>query len=59
MDTLHFTPEINQYMANQIIAGNDRLTLDNYKQILSDMRNFAYQIVNELILPYEDMIRTE
>lgn len=59
MDTLHFAPEINQYMADQMIAGNNRLTLDNYSQKLSDMRDFAYEIVNELILPYEDLIKTE
>ena len=58
MDTLHFSPEINQYMAEQIIAGNDRLTLDNYRQRLSGMKNFAYEIVSKLILPYEDFIKT-
>lgn len=58
MDTLHFSPEINYYMAEQIIAGNEKLTKDNYKQRLSDMRDFAYEIVYELILPYEHLIRT-
>lgn len=56
MDTLHFTQDINQYMAEQIISGRDRLTLDNYRQILSEMKEFAYEIVNKLILPYEDRI---
>lgn len=59
MDTLHFSPEINQYMAEQIIAGNHRLTEDNYRQTLSGMRDFAYEIVHELILPYEDMIKVD
>lgn len=58
MDTLHFSPEINQYMAEQIIAGNDRLTLDNYRQRLSGMKDFTYEIVSKLILPYEDFIKT-
>ncbi len=59
MDTLHFSPEINQYMTEQIIAENNRLTLDNYGQTFSDMRHFAYRIVNELILPYEDSIKVD
>lgn len=59
MDTLHFSPEINKYMADQIIAGNDRLTLENYEQTFSDMRNLAYKIVYELILPYEDSIKID
>lgn len=61
MDTLHFSPQINQYMAEQIIAGNenDRLTEDNYKQTLSNMRSFAYEIVNKLIVPYEDRIKVD
>ncbi len=58
MDTLHFSPEINQYMAEQIIAGNERLTGENYKERLSGMKKLAYEIVHELILPYEDLIKT-
>ena len=57
MDTLHFSPEINQYMAEAIIHGNNRLTEDNYRQKFSLMKDFAYEIVHELILPYEDSIR--
>lgn len=59
MDTLHFSPEINQYMAEQIISGNNRLTRDNYMQIFSDMRSFSYKIVNELMLPYEEFIKVD
>lgn len=59
MDTLHFSQEINQYMAEQMIAGNCRLTKENYQQTFADMKDFAYDIVNELILPYEDSIQID
>ena len=59
MDTLHFSPKINQYMAEQIIAGANKLTPDDYEQRLSDMEDLAYEIVNELILPYEDLIKVD
>ena len=59
MDTLHFSPEINQYMAEQIIAGNHRLTEENYRQTFSDMKDFAYEMVHELMLPYEDKIKVD
>lgn len=59
MDTLHFSPEINQYMAEQIIAGSNRLTTENYEKVLDDMQAFAYEIVDELIIPYEDRIAVD
>lgn len=61
MDTLHFSPEVNHYMAEQMIAGNEnnRMTQNNYRQTLSDMKDFTYDIVNKLILPYEDLIKVD
>lgn len=59
MDTLHFSPEINKYMVDRMIDGNNRLTADNYKSALSDMENLAYEIVNDLIVPYEDLIKVD
>lgn len=58
MDTLHFSPEINRYMVEQMIAGNHRLTLENYREVFSGMRDICYRIVNEWIIPYEDSIRS-
>ena len=46
-------------MAEQIIAGNHRLTEDNYRQTFSDMKDFAYEMVHELMLPYEDKIKVD
>lgn len=59
MDTLHFSPEINEYMANQIIEGNDPVTLANYKATIAGMRTLAYRITKELILPYEERIQID
>lgn len=59
MDTLHFSPEINKYMANQIIEGNDPVTLANYKETIAGMRTLAYRITEELILPYEERIQID
>lgn len=59
MDTLHFSPEINKYMANQIIEGNDPVTPANYKETIAGMRILAYRIAEELILPYEEQIQVD
>lgn len=59
MDTLHFSAEINQYMAKQMIAGNNRLTTENYEKVLNDMQSFAYEIIDKWIIPYEDQIKVD
>ncbi len=57
MDILHFSPDVNYWMYEQIAAGNYRLTADNYMDVLEDMRKLAYRIVEEDVLPYEDLIK--
>ncbi len=61
MDTLHFSPEINRYMADQMIAENEkyRLTEENYQERLSGMRELSYRIVEEYITPYVDLIKVD
>lgn len=54
LDSLHFSPEINQFMCEEMAAGNDQLTLDNYEEVLDNMSDFVDTIVNELIVPYEE-----
>lgn len=56
MDILHFSAEINQYICDCLIEDSHKVTLDNYKQIIADSRDFAYEVVEELIIPYEDRI---
>lgn len=59
MDILHFSPEINEYICNSLIEGNHRLTKENYQQAIQDMRDFSYEIVNELMEPYVDKIKVD
>lgn len=59
MDLLHFSAEVNESICNSLIQGTHRVTQENYKQIIEDMRDFSYQVVDELIKPYEDRIITE
>ncbi len=54
MDSIHFSPEINKWQLDQMVEGNYRLTKENYIEMLDGVRDFSDQVVNELILPYED-----
>lgn len=53
MDTVHFSEDINQYICNSLMEDNYRVTEENYKEVIEDMRSLAYEIVNELVIPYE------
>ena len=61
MDTLHFSPEINRFMAEQMIAQNEayRLTTENYAEKCAGMRALSYRIVDEYMLPYVDFIKVD
>lgn len=54
MDLLHFSQDTNEYIYQCLLADSHRVTTDNYREIMDDMGNFAYEVVNELVLPYED-----
>lgn len=54
LDSIHFSPEINKWMLDQMKSGNYKLTTDNYEQVLDDMSSFTDKIVNELIIPYDE-----
>lgn len=54
MDTLHFAPEINRLMLDQMIAGENELTLENYEEVIEGVRDFSDKVVNEYIIPYEE-----
>lgn len=56
MDLLHFSPEINRYICNAMIEGSHKVTKENYRQVIEDSRSFSYEVVNELVKPYEDRI---
>lgn len=59
MDTLHFSAEVNHYICNSLISKTHQVTDNNLSQIMEDTRSFSHQIVNELVLPYEDRFLTE
>lgn len=54
MDSIHFSPEINKLMLDQMINGEYEMTLDNYEEVLDGVKEFSDKIVNELIVPYEE-----
>ena len=54
LDSIHFSPEINKLMLDQMVNGEYKLTLSNYEKQLDDMKDFSDRIVNELIKPYEE-----
>lgn len=56
MDLLHFSQDINEYIYQCVVADSHRVTIDNYQEIMDDTADFAYEVVNELVLPYEDRI---
>ena len=59
MDTLHFSPDINHYICDSLIKGEHQIDQRNYKGAVKDMRALSYEIVEELIKPYEDRIKVD
>ena len=53
MDTIHFSPEVNRLMLDQIIAGEYEMTEDNYIKILDGVKKFAYEVQSSFIENYE------
>lgn len=54
MDIIHFSKDINQVICDKIIAGEGRLTKENYEERLQNMYDLSERIVNEYILEYYD-----
>lgn len=52
MDMIHFSKEINQVICNKMIAGEDRLTKENYKARLQNMYELSEKIVTDYIKEY-------
>lgn len=59
MDILHFSPDINHYICDSLLSGDHQINQSNYKENISEMRKLSYEIVNELIKPYEDQIKVD
>ena len=54
MDTIHFSPEINRLMLDQILAGENEMTLDNYEEVLEGVRAFSDEVQETYIKAYEE-----
>ncbi|RKM61590.1 SGNH/GDSL hydrolase family protein [Butyrivibrio sp. XB500-5] len=54
MDSLHFSPDINKLMLDNMVSGEGEMTLDNYEEVLDGVKDFSDKIVKELIVPYEE-----
>lgn len=52
MDTIHFSKEINHYICNKLIAGEDKITKDNVDELLSNMYMLTEDIENNYIHEY-------
>lgn len=59
MDIIHFSPEINHYICENLINGGHRIDEQNYRENIDEMRALSYEIVEELVLPYEDRIKVD
>ena len=52
MDMIHFSKEINQVICDKLIAGENRLTKENYRERIQNMYELSERIVQEDILEY-------
>lgn len=52
MDMIHFSKDINQVICNKLIAGENRLTKENYQERIQNMYELSERIVREDILEY-------
>ncbi len=59
MDILHFSPDINHYICDSMIKGDHQVDKNNYKENISKMKSLSYEIVEELVKPYEDRIKVD
>ena len=52
MDMIHYSPQINQYMLDGVVAGTHQVTGENLEKTLSDMRETYDYIISEGIYLY-------
>ena len=54
MDMIHYSPEINQFMLEQLDGGTYRVTKENYAEKIAGMRTLAEEITEIYIYKYYD-----
>lgn len=52
MDLVHYSPDVNQYMLEQMWKGEGRVTEDNWERVIEEMRDIVRRINEELIYQY-------
>ena len=52
MDQIHFSSDINHLICDRMIAGEGRLTKENYEEAIQSMYELTDRIVGEYILEY-------
>lgn len=52
MDLIHYTPAVNQYMLEQMSAGNGLITKENRQSVIENMRQLVNRICQEEIYRY-------
>lgn len=56
MDMIHYGPEINQYMLEQMRKGENRVTADNWEEVFLGMEDMVERITRERIFEYYKVI---
>ena len=49
----------HEYICNSLIEDTHHITSENYQQEIESMRSLAYEITDELVKPYEDVIKVD
>lgn len=52
MDMVHYSPAINQYMLEQVYEGREKVTEENWNEIISELRKLVRKITEEEIYRY-------
>ena len=59
MDVLHFSPRINRYITDELAKGGHEIFKEDTGRLAEQSREFADRVVTELIVPYEDILKTD
>ena len=59
MDVLHFSPDINLLITERLGTAEYEVTSDNVKSMCDNLKSFAIEVRDELIVPYEDILKTD
>lgn len=52
MDLVHYSPDVNQYMLEQLCRGKGKVTKENWQQTIQHMRDLVKRISEETIYNY-------